>query len=109
MRNAVEIIYGAIQRIDDPLMIARLVAHDSFFAIKRVLGKLFQERFGDQILSPHVDFQLDVVRRGRIDAERLLKVVPEHFARGAGGFDGRVEIMRHAGVVRIEIEDRDAV
>ena len=42
MRNAVEIIHGAIERIDDPLMIAFLIAHNSFFAIKRVLGKFLQ-------------------------------------------------------------------
>ena len=95
MRNAVEIIYGAVERIDDPLMIALLVAHDSFFAIERVLGKFFQERFGDQFLGAHIDLELDVVRRGRIDAERLLKMVPKQFAGGARGFDRRVEIMRH--------------
>ena len=42
MRNAVEIIYRAVERIDDPLMIARLVADDSLFAIKRVLRKFLR-------------------------------------------------------------------
>src|SRR6267143_622711 len=37
MRNAVEIIYGAVERIDDPLMIAFLIAHNPFLAIKRML------------------------------------------------------------------------
>ena len=41
MRNAVEIIYGAVERINDPLMMAFLIAHNSFLAIKRMLGKFF--------------------------------------------------------------------
>ena len=95
MRNAVKIIHRAVERIDDPLMIAFLIAHNSFLAIKRMLGKFFQERFGDQFLSAHIDFEFDVVRLERIDAERLLKLVPEQFAGGARGFDRRVEVMRH--------------
>ncbi len=39
MRDAVEVIDRPIERIDDPLMIARLVADDAFFAIERVLRK----------------------------------------------------------------------
>ncbi len=50
MRNAVEIIHGAIERIDDPLVFAGLVAHDSFLAVKRMLGKFFQKQLGDQLL-----------------------------------------------------------
>ena len=42
MRDAVEIIYGAVERIDHPLMIACLVADDSLFAVKSVLGKLLE-------------------------------------------------------------------
>ena len=41
MRNAIEIIYRSVQRIDHPLKHARLVANDSFFAIERVLRKFF--------------------------------------------------------------------
>ncbi len=43
MWNTVEIIHGAIQRIDDPLVFAGLITHDSFFTVKRVLGKLFEK------------------------------------------------------------------
>ena len=50
VRDAVEIIHGAIERIDDPLMLARLIADDSFFAVKRVLGKFFEQRIRDQLL-----------------------------------------------------------
>jgi hypothetical protein len=47
MRNAVKIIDGAIKRIDDPLMLAGLIAHDSFFAIKRVAGEFSEKQFGN--------------------------------------------------------------
>ena len=39
----VEIIHRAIQRIDHPLVFARLVAHNSFFAVKGVMRKLFKK------------------------------------------------------------------
>jgi len=76
-------------------MIARLVADDSFFTVERVFWKFFQEQLGDQRLSPNIDLKLDVVRFGRIHAERLLKTMPEHFAGGAGRFHCCVEIMGH--------------
>ena len=43
MRYAVEIIHGAIKWIDNPLMLGRLIARNSFFAVKRVLGKFFEK------------------------------------------------------------------
>ena len=95
MRNAVKIIYCPVEWIDDPLVIAFLVAHNSFFSVKRMLGKSVQERFGDQFLRPHIDFKFDVVRLGGINAERLLKILPEQLASGARGFDRCVEEMRH--------------
>ena len=84
MRNAIEIIHGAIEWIDDPLVVARLVAHDSFFAIKRVLWEFFQERVGDQILRFDIDLELDVMRLGRIDPKRPLKMLAKQIASGAG-------------------------
>jgi hypothetical protein len=45
MRDAVKIIDGAIKRIDDPLVLAGLIPHDSFFAIKCVAGELFEKQF----------------------------------------------------------------
>ena len=47
MWDAVEIIHGAIQRIDNPLVFAGLIAHHSFFTVKRVLGKLFEKEPGN--------------------------------------------------------------
>ena len=40
MRDAVEIVHGAVERIDHPLMLAGLIADDSFFAIERVLAEI---------------------------------------------------------------------
>ena len=62
MRDAVEIIYRPIERIDHPLKFARLIADDSFFAVKRVLRKMAEQNFRDQILREHVDLEFDVVR-----------------------------------------------
>ena len=76
-------------------MIARLIADDSLLAVKHVLGKFFQKRFGDQFLATDIDLELDVVRFRGIDPERLLKIVPEQLASGASGFDRRVEVVRH--------------
>ena len=47
MWNAIEIIHGAVQRIDNPLVFAGLIAHDSFFTVNRVLGKLFEKELGN--------------------------------------------------------------
>ena len=53
----------AVERIDDPLMIARLVADDPLFTIERVLRKMFEQDFRDQILRQNIHLELDVVRR----------------------------------------------
>ena len=63
MGNAVEIIYGSIQRIDNPLMIAGLISHDPFFAVKRVGRKFFEKQVADQLLRLNIDLEFDVVRR----------------------------------------------
>ena len=40
MRDAVEIIYRPVDRIDHPLVIALLIADDSFLAVKRMLREI---------------------------------------------------------------------
>ena len=66
MRDAVEIIHRAVERIDHPLKFALLIADDSFFAIKRVIRKIFQERMSViNSCDSHIDLQFDVVRFGR--------------------------------------------
>ena len=82
MRNAVEEIHRAIERIDDPLMIACLVADDSFFAVKRVLRKTLEQDFRDQILRQNIDLELDVVRGRGVDRERFFETARGAIARG---------------------------
>jgi hypothetical protein len=43
MRNAVEVIYGAIERIDDPLVFGFLITDNSLFPKEGMLGELFQK------------------------------------------------------------------
>ena len=74
MRNAVEIIHRSIQRIDNPLMVAGLISHDPFFAVKRVRGKFFEKQFADQLLRLNIDLEFDVVRRESLDARLPLKI-----------------------------------
>ena len=99
MRDAVEKIHRAIERIDDPLIIARLVADDSFFAIKRVFRKTFEQHLRDQILGLNIDLEFDVVRSRGVDRERLLKMRAEQIAGRAGRFFRGLEIMCHRGYV----------
>ncbi len=82
MRNAVEKIYRPVERIDDPLIVARLVAHDAFLTVKRVLGKTLEQDFRDQILRQNIDLELDVVRGGGVHRERFLEARAEQFACG---------------------------
>src|SRR5207244_6743524 len=44
MWNPIEIIHGAIKRIDDPLVLAGLITPGSFFAIKRGFWNSFENR-----------------------------------------------------------------
>src|SRR5256885_8232687 len=96
--DLVEIIHRAVERIDDPLMLARLIANDSFFAIKRVLGKLSQQLLGNQLLRLNVDREFDVVREGSIDVLRTVKIFPKQFTSDTRGVLSGIEIMLHAEV-----------
>src|SRR4029450_5101975 len=74
MRNAIEIIHGAIKRIDDPLVLAGLITYDSFFAIKRVFWKFFEKQLRNQFLCLNIDLQLDIVRCDSIHSLRAWKI-----------------------------------
>jgi hypothetical protein len=78
-----------------------LVADDSLFAVKGMLGKLFEERLGDELLSFDVDLQLDVVGESSVDVLRAIKILPKQFAGFAGGVVGGIEIMLHEEVERL--------
>jgi hypothetical protein len=75
-----------------------LVSNDSFLAIKRVLGKLFQKRFANQLLRLDVDREFDVVRGESVDVLRAMEVFPKHYAGGSGCILGGIEIMLHVEV-----------
>src|ERR1041385_7926243 len=95
MRNAVEIIHRAIERIDDPLMIAGLISPDTFFAVKRVAGEFVEKQFTDQLLRLNIDLQLDVVRGYRVHMLPLPKILAKQFPRFTRGIFSCVEITLH--------------
>jgi hypothetical protein len=78
------------------LIVARLIADDSLFAVQCMIRKLLKQEIGDERLSLDVDLKLDVVRFGRVDASRQVKVTPQQLAGGVGGFGSRIEVVRHA-------------
>ena len=95
MRNAVEIIHGAVERIDHPLILALLIANDSFFAIKRVSRKVFRSEWSINSCVRTSISSLMSCASADVDTKRLMKMLPEQIAGGARGFDRRVEVMRH--------------
>ena len=56
VRDAVEIIHCAVERIDDPLKLACLVAADAFLAIDRVVGETLQDHPRDEFLRLDIEF-----------------------------------------------------
>ena len=88
MRDRVEVIHGAVDRIDDPLQRAVLIARDALFTVDGVGGKLGEQEIGDELLRAHIEVELDVVRFKRIHVQRLAEVSAKQFAgclRGANG------------------------
>jgi hypothetical protein len=98
MRNAIEIIHGAIKWIDDPLVVAGLITYDSFFAVKRVFWKFFEKQLGNQFLCLNIDLQLDIVRCDSIHSLRPCKIFAKQLSGCARGLFGRIEIMLHREV-----------
>ena len=103
MRDAVEIIDGAIERIDHPLKFALLVADDSFFAVERVIREIFQQCMRDQFLRLHIDLEFDVVLLFRVDVARLMKMCAQQIAGLPRRMHRGVEIMFHRGLRRIKL------
>src|SRR5437588_4966628 len=91
--DSIEIIHSAVQWIDNPFMLARLVADDSFFAIKRVLWKLLEQKIADQLLRLNVDREFDVVCERGVDVLRAMIILPNQFTGFARGAFGCVVIM----------------
>ena len=100
VRDAVEIIHRAVERIDDPLELARLIATDAFLAVDRVVREACEEDPRDEVLRLHVECQLDVVRRELVDLAFGKKVFLQELARRARRFGGGFQIDRHGSSVR---------
>ena len=79
-------------------MVARLVADNSLFAVKRMFRELFQQCFSDQLLCLNVDREFDIVRLGDVDVLLAVKIFAKKIARRARSILGRVEIMLHGKV-----------
>src|SRR5205807_746978 len=89
-------------------MLARLIADDSFFAVKRMLGKLFEQRLCDQLLCLHVDCELNVMRLGDVHVLGAMKIFAKKLAGGARSFFRRVEIVLHEDVEKLSGCDVEA-
>src|SRR5205823_15130599 len=89
-----------VERNTHPLEYAGLLAYDYLLSIECVFRKFFEQRLRVQFLCAYVDLEFDVVLGGLIYLHRFLEVVPQHFAGGAGRFDGGVEIMPHERLAR---------
>ena len=76
-------------------MIAGLIPHDTFLAVKRVGGKFIEKQFADQLLRLNIDLQFDVVRCDRVDALPLLKILSKQLSRCARGIFSCIEITLH--------------
>ena len=100
VRDAVEIVHGAVERIDDPLELAVLIAADAFLAKDGVVGEAFQEHLGDEVLGFHVEGKLDVVRGELVHIRVLAKVFAQQPAGGERGGNGGVEVRGHGGKSR---------
>ena len=96
MRQPVKIIHRPVERIDHPLILARLIADQALFAVERVLRMLPQQDFGDEILRQHIDLELDVVRGRGVDRQRFFEMRAQQFTGGAGRLFRDFEVCNHA-------------
>ena len=59
--DAVEVVHGAIDGIDDPLPRAGLVPRDAFFAVDGMVGECLEDDVRDEVLALNIEVELDVV------------------------------------------------
>ena len=91
MGDAVEVVHGAINGIDNPLGVAGLIAGVAFLALDAVVRKSLQQDAGDEFLAADIKVKLDVVLEHLIDHEIGAEIFALEFARSMGGFDGDLE------------------
>ena len=82
MRNAVGEIDGPVNRIYDPALLGFHVTQHASFAENRDVRVSRPQRLFDQFLTAHVQFELDVVLRCRVDSFGRPKVAPHQFTGG---------------------------
>lgn len=85
--DAVEEVDGAVDGIDDPLIVGFLIAADAFFAIEGVVGELAGDALKDEVLGFAVELELEVVVLSFVDIFGLMKVVVKKLAGLLGGTD----------------------
>ena len=95
--DAEEVIYGAVDGIDDPLDIAIAASFAAFFAEDGVIGEAGEDHVGDELLALHIELELDVVALHFVHREFGAEVFFDHFACGVRGFSGGGEEVVHFG------------
>ena len=93
MGDAIEVIHGAVDRVDDPLAAGGLIAADAFFAVEGVARASPEEDAFDEVLGLLVESQFDIVVGGLVDGLGVVKVGLEQFAGFFGGVDGEFEVV----------------
>ncbi len=97
VRDAVEIIHRAVQRIDDPLEFAVGISAHAFLAVDRVVGETREDDLRDEFLRALVEFEFDVVRGERIDVEFAAEIFAQQRTGGARGGHGGFKVIGHDG------------
>ena len=82
MRDAVEVVHRAIDRIDDPLKGAGLIPRQPLLPVNGMIRKRLQQNPLDHFLTAHIEFQLDVVFLHFIHHRHLAVM---GFDKGTGG------------------------
>ena len=95
MRDAEEVIYGAVDGIDDPLDIAVATGFAALFAEDGVIGEACEDHVGDELLALHIELELDVVALHFVHREFGAEVFFDHFAGCVSGFGGGGEEFFH--------------
>ena len=96
MRESVQIIGGAVQRVDDPFALA-LALGAAFLGQDRVIGVRAVNDAYDLGLGGAIDFGDEVIRRLVLDIEpvNLLEVPENDAGRGAGRGNANIDDRMH--------------
>tara|TARA_B100000925_G_C22010694_1_gene476256 strand:- start:5520 stop:5822 length:303 start_codon:yes stop_codon:yes gene_type:complete len=91
MGNSIEVIYGAIYRVNDPLHGSILIACNSLLAIEAVIWKGAEKVLCNQILRLAIQSQLHIMMLSFINFLREMKIGLEKITCAAGGSLGRLK------------------